>query len=400
MGISGWKAAAAVLVGLGAQLLTGCNGFFVYPASTTTTTTSGSSSVDYAFVSNSASGTNYISAYAVSGGSLTPATSSPLSVSYEPQAMVVSTNNAYLFVSSGQYIYGYSIGTGGALSQIGSGALATDTAESMAVSPDGQWLLTLDNETALAAPSLNVYEILSGGTLKNSAAVNSVSVPAVNGNAIVVDSADAMQISPNGNYIAVALGTGGVEVFPFTTSSGTLYSPASISGTASTGFFAVAIDANNDLYITGTNSSGSEVIESFPVSAPTGSVTIGTQISSLAVGNSPVWITVNAVGSSTTSAYVYVANSRDSTISAFSATSGTLTALNSGTAYAGPSGVAALGRDNSGDYVVALGFSTTSGTSTSSGLLPYTITSAGGLSAGTGIATTTNAVPAVVAMTH
>jgi hypothetical protein len=62
--------------------------------------------------------------------------------------------------------------------------------------------------------------------------------------------------------------------------------------------------------------------------------------------------------------------------------------------------VAALGRDNSGDYVVALGFSTTSGTSTSSGLLPYTITSAGGLSAGTGIATTTNAVPAVVAMTH
>lgn len=379
-------------------MLTGCGAFFVYPGSTTTGS-GGSTTGDYAFVSNSTSGADYISAYSVSSGSLTAASGSPTALNYEPQAMVVSTNNAYLFVASGLYIYGYSIGSSGALTQVGSGALANDTTEAMAVSPDGQWLITLDNETSLATPTLNVYEILSGGTLKNSAAVNSVSVNAVNGNPISLRYPGALAVSPNGNYIAVALGTGGVQLFPFTTSTGVVVNnPANISGTPSTGFFAVAIDASNDLYVAGTNSGGSEVIESFPVAASSTSVTIGNQASSEPVGNSPAWITVNAVGTSTTLADVYVANSKDSTISAFTATSGSLSLVNGGTAYSAPTYVAALGRESSGDYLVALGYNTTGGLQT------FTIGSSGTLgtdaSAGTSSSTYAPAIPAVIAMTH
>jgi 6-phosphogluconolactonase (cycloisomerase 2 family) len=393
------KAASVFALWLGAQMLTGCGGFFVYPGSTKTGS-SGSTTGDYAFASNSTSGANYISAYSVSSGSLTAASGSPTSVSYQPQAMVVSTNNAYLFVSSGISVYGYNIASNGSLSQNGSGALANDTAFAMAASPDGQWLITLDTQTNAAYPTLNSYQILSGGTLK-SGAVSSVSVNPVTGTTFNLLYPGAMAISPNGNYIAVALGTGGVQLFPFNTSTGVIFStPQGLSGTPTTGFFAVAIDAANDLYIAGTNSGGSEVIESFPVAASSTSVTIGTLTSSKPVGNSPAWITVNAIGTSTTLADVYVANSKDSTISAFTASSGSLSLVNSGTAYAAPSGVAALGRDTSGNYLFALGFSTTSGSSTSSGLLPYTIGSGGGLSAGTGIATTTNSVPAIIAMTH
>ena len=67
--------------------LTGCP-FFVCQKSSCTDSTTSSTTGDYAYVSNSASGTTYLDGFQVSGGSLVAATGFPLSLGYVPAAMV------------------------------------------------------------------------------------------------------------------------------------------------------------------------------------------------------------------------------------------------------------------------------------------------------------------------
>jgi 6-phosphogluconolactonase (cycloisomerase 2 family) len=379
------KATAALALGLAAQMLTGCGGFFVYPGNTTTGS-SGSSSTDYVFAAGSTSGTNYISAYSISNGSLTAASGSPMSVSYTPQSMVVSTNNEYLFVASGSSIYSYSIGTGGVLSSVGN---VGNTSHAITVSPDGQWLLGIEAVASAGTTTtlLDVYSI-SGGSL---ASLKQTPITSANTSSITFLSEDTIQVAPNGAFVAVTLGTGGAAVFPFNTSSGngTIGTEYTI-GTASaqSGFNALAIDANSYLYLVGA-SNGTPVIYSYSVnSSGVPNTTAITPAPTTSVGNGPLWVTV-----SSNSAYVYVANSTAGTISEFStsSTTGALTYI--GAVTNAPTSVSALGRDSTGNYLIALG------ANTSSGLEPFTINSGGTLSAGTSVGAGTNS-PAALAMTH
>jgi hypothetical protein len=92
--------------------------------------------------------------------------------------------------------------------------------------------------------------------------------------------------------------------------------------------------------------------------------------------------------------YAYVGNLADGTISGFPRGTGTLTAV-TGSPFSAPSDISALGRDNSGSYLLAAGYNTTNG------IELYSIGSSGGLTAlattGTGA---TTSYPVVMALTH
>jgi 6-phosphogluconolactonase len=386
---AGWRGSWKwVAVLLAAQALTGCAGFFVYPGSTSTGTTgTGGSTSDYAFVANSAANNDDVNSYVLSSATLSAGTNSPDNIGHEPISMAVTPNDGYLYVASASGgIYGFSISSGGALSELNSGTTLTgaELPQSICISPDGDWLLELGAvSTGATSSTIYVYQIGSGGTLT---AVTPAAVQGANGTTVIQP--ESIKMSPNQNFVAVALGTGGVEVLPF--SAGVLSGgEVLVPPTASNGYFAVAIDANNYLYVAGTIYSGSTTpgIATFPVTVTNSVASVGSSTSNMNVASQPVAIDV-----SLNSNYVYVANQGASSISQFSVASGVLTSLG---AVNGPTSVGALGHDSTGTYVVALGYSSASGT------YLYTIGTTGTL---TEVNTTgsgsSSSVPLSIAMSH
>jgi 6-phosphogluconolactonase (cycloisomerase 2 family) len=364
--------------------LTGCSGFFVYPGSSSTSSSSG----DYAYVANSASGSNYINGYSLSGGSLVATTGSPYSLGFIPSAMVVTTNNSYLYVaSSGSAgeIYGYSIGTGGALTILNSSlGLEAENSAALDVSADGQWLFSLNSDGL----TLEEYKInTSTGILT---AEGNYPITGIAGGVVTPTS---LRIAPSGNYIAVSLGTGGADIFAFNTSTGVASSSAAVLPPLSTanGFYSVDIDSSNNLYLSGT--SGLVV---YTVTANSGGSVTATLASSTAgytLGSGNVSTTINTANS-----YVFAGSENGgtgSTIYSYAiGTGGKLTAA-TGSPFNAPTDVAALGRDSTGNYLLALGYSATSGVQL------FTISSGGALtSTGSAASGNTLGIPAVLALTH
>jgi 6-phosphogluconolactonase (cycloisomerase 2 family) len=377
---------ATLIAGLTLSL-TGCTGFFVYPGSSSGSTTG---TVDYAYVSNSANGSNYINGYSVSGGSLVATTGSPRSLGFSPTAMVVTTNNSFLYIAgavtvgAGE-IYGYSIGTGGALTNLNGGVgLEAENSAALAVSPDGQWLFSLNSD---------------GLTMEEYAINTSTGILTTEGNYPITGQAGgivtptAIKVAPSGAYIACSLGTAGVDIFAFATSTGVASSSAAVIPPVNTasGFYSLAIDSSNNLFLAGT----SGLVDYTVVSNSNGSVTATLASSSigysLGTGN-------NSISISKSGSYVYAGSQNGgtgSTIYGYSiGTGAALTALSPAT-FNAPTDVAALGYDSTGDYLIALGYSATSGTQL------FTIGTAGALTlSGSAASGTTLTIPAVVALTH
>jgi len=134
------------------------------------------------------------------------------------------------------------------------------------------------------------------------------------------------------------------------------------------------------LYVYSVNSSGAPN----PATALTGSP--------YAIGSpgSPSAMTI-----STGNNYLYVATAVSNLIYGFTGVSGngTLTAM-APTSVAAPPGVAALGRDSDGTYLLAGGYSALSG------LQLYTIGSAGLLKPGPSVVNPVSTVPMTIAFTH
>jgi 6-phosphogluconolactonase len=375
----------ALVLALG---LSGCAGFFSCEGKTScpatgtgTGTGTGSTTADYAYVANSSAGSTYINGYAVSAGALTATTSSPYQLSYVPQAMVVSPNNSFLYVASSATtatgsIYGYSIGTGGALSVLSSGSpLQTESAASIAMSPDGNWLFSLN----IDGLSMEQYSVNTSTGALTFAANYSYS-----GASSGVVTPLSVKVAPSGDFVAIVLGTAGVVTFPFTTSSGFVgqnYKIISPSN-ASSGLYALAIDGSGYLYTAGT--AGLQVFSTDSSGVPTQVGTAST------TGNGPRAVMVNPAYT-----YVYTANQTDGSITADAlGTGGTLTGV-TGSAFAGPSTVTALGVDSTGAYLVAAGYSATSG------IQIFSIGAAGALTlSGSAASGTSTANPVAIAMTH
>jgi 6-phosphogluconolactonase (cycloisomerase 2 family) len=151
-----------------------------------------------------------------------------------------------------------------------------------------------------------------------------------------------------------------------------------------TGDYSVALDDNNYAYIARTNA-----LAVYSINSST--LAYSQQDSkSYTSGMVPRSVVLSSSGG-----YVYTANEGAGTISAFAiGTSGALTE-ETGSPYAGPTNVSALGVDNSGNYLVAAGYDS------SAGVQLFSIGAGGALthvdSVGSGTSTTD---PTVLALTH
>jgi 6-phosphogluconolactonase len=392
------RGVAAVILVAVVPALSGCGSFFVYPGSGTTTTTSG----DYVYVSNSPTGITYINGYSISNGTLAATSGSPINVNVVPSAMAITPNNNLLYVASsggttgtGNGLYAYVIGSAGALTAENSGsAMAGGYPVSIDISPDGQWLFALDGLTN----TISEYNInYTSGALS---LTNQVTFAATGGANIT---AYQIRVAPTGSYVVAAVGDAGEIVIPFTTSSGALGSTYGITtvNVGSGADYAVTMDGSNNLYVARTG--GTTATTGVYVYA-LGS-TAATLVSSTPglTGVGPKSIVLNSGYN-----YLYTGNETDTTlqtaggtISEFSQSSAKLTSL--GIAILSPVEVYSMGRDNSGNYILAAGYN-----STSNGLILYTIGSAGALTQASAVTTSAPVpngaglptYPAVMALTH
>ena len=371
-------------------LLNGCGGFFqcegkadcpTAPCVPSSTVTCPATGTDFAYVANPSTSANTVNGYNLANGNLTTnVTSAPFSFGYQPIAMAITPANTFLYtannpgVSTG-YLYGYSIETGGALNILSSGApLVTESAVSLAVSPDGNWLFVLDANSLI----LNEYSINTSTGALTYATFAAITPGAGSTGNTSIDVA----VAPSGDYVAVALGTGGLQTFTFDTTTGILtpQNPLAPANTQ-TGIYAVAIDANNYLYAAATN--GLAVFSATTAGVPTA-------LKTYTAGAGPRSVAINKA-----STFVYVGNKTDGTITAYSiGTNAVLTAI-SGSPFTAPTSIGALAIDNTGDYLIASGYNT------STGIELFSIGTTGALtSSGTAGSGATSSVVSAIATTH
>ena len=217
----------------------------------------------------------------------------PTALTYQPISMEVTANNTFLYVGSAGGIYLYAINSNGSLTVPAANPKPAGVfAVSMAISPDGQWLIVLDGSTQ----QLDIFQINA-----TTGALTSIHAPATYSTLAGTWSPTAVRISPNGQLIYAALGTAGDVVFTFNTTSGiATYSTSLNMPTTTTSDFGLAIDSKTAyLYIARSGSLGGVAVYS-----------IGANGSLIAVTGSPF-----AAGSGTyvvqldsTGTYVYAAN--------------------------------------------------------------------------------------------
>jgi len=375
----------------------GCKNFFVPSDSTTTgTTTPVTNAGDFAYVAsvNVASSTSPIytlSGFSVGTAALTELTGFPLTLPFAPSTAVVTPSNALLYVCGQEVLYGYTISSTGALTSILNSnqqqALINANILQMVVSPDGNWLLALDNTPDGSVVTVHEYAISSAGQLGADTPVQYTLTTGVT----AVPSGIA--ISPANNYVAVALGTGGDVLFTFTTSTGALTEVTQINPpTTTSADQAVTFDSTGaTLYVARSGTDGGVV--PYVISNAGGTLTAATG-APFATGNGPSSILIDSTGK-----YLYVGNKVDSTISGFSiATGGVLTAL-TGSPYAAGSGVNALARDNSGKYILSTALNGTPDVK----MYSFDTTNAGALDASATASTGDPTEPAgavAIALTH
>lgn len=270
-------------------LMNGCAGFWDDPSSSSSSLTTTTLSSGYFFVLNIE--TNQIISYYVSSGTLTKVAS--YTTPTTPITLTVSPNNSFLYLSTVGGIYLYTISSGKlTLSNSGS-VISSDEAYSMQVDSTSSWLVEAVSGSAY------VYAIpVSSSTGKPSSSSEVYT-------SIASSSIQQLTISPDGDYVFVAMGTGGTACIPFTASSSSPFgSVSTISTYSSSGAaLSVAVDPSERLlYIgetsatSGSNSGGLRVFKYSSFSELSGSP--------YATGGlAPYSILPEAGGS-----YVYVAN--------------------------------------------------------------------------------------------
>jgi 6-phosphogluconolactonase (cycloisomerase 2 family) len=337
---------------------TGCAGFWVYPGSQNGSSSS-SSTGDYVYVANY--NTLTLAGFAVSSGTLTALSGSPYALGFVPTAIVVNPTNTIVFVAgvSGAYgvINSYAIGTGGTLSLLASNLVGSADEVSIDVSPDGQWLVGLDEIGATSNDArVDVYQIDSSTGVLTASAGTTYPLTGVTVDPLAIKFGPSLG---NGTYcLFTALGTGGVVEFTFTSNT------SSSTPTESLGGSVVVLPPGS----TTVSDNAQAVSGSYLFIAQSGAVngaaangvavyTIGsggalTSVtgSPFAAGDHPFSVAVNKAGTD-----VYVANQADDTISGFSiGSNGALTALG-GSPFSSHLGTSvwALAVDNSGDELLA-----------------------------------------------
>ena len=324
-----------------ATLATGCGGgFFIDPSKIPPGTSSG----DYVYVVNQT--TNTLSEFVVGAATLTAVSGSPIALTsgLAAASVAVTRPNTYVYVGGNGAITCYSIGTGGALSAVtAGGAGATANFVSLETSLDGKWLLALDSTTF----TVYVYTI---NTSTGALTLNATASFAPPGSGTAAQR--SLRISPSGAFVAVALGPGGDILFPFNTTTG-LLTAQTAAITLAKGFSdnGVQFDSTSaNLFVArGGPTAGTSGISTYTVSS-SGTLTPAQILATS--GDAPFGLLLESAGTYLYSANRAVVAAGGSTISAYSLSGSTLTALPSAPYPSGAS-VIALAEDNSKKFVIA-----------------------------------------------
>lgn len=343
---------ASVVAILSLLLLSGCsqNFFPSYGKGGTNppgggTTPSGGTDLVYVASSyldpNTSTAIYSLSGFSVGTGTLTALGGFPIKLEFPPTAVAINPANTLLYVGGVGVIYGYGIASNGALTSVtnaGNPALANANVVSMDISPDGQWLFALDSNGV----TIDEFQIASNGLLTS---VMGASYAVRNG-AIVLPTSLKVSQNENNSYVAASLGTAGDVLFTFNTTTGAMTLANQITTpTLSTADQAVTFDnTGSTLYIVRSGTDSGLV----PYQIGQGGSLTAVNGAPFPLGNGPSSVLVDLTGK-----YVYVGNKVDSTISGFTiGTNGALTPL-TGSPYAAGTFVGALGRDNSGNYLLS-----------------------------------------------
>ena len=356
-------------------VLSGCN-FFVAD----TNSGGGGSTGNSVYVLNAT--TNTVGGFAIGTSTLAVLSGSPYALGFTPQAGVVSRNNTFLYIAGPGTVTAYTIASNGSLSQSGcTGCTVVSTISSLDVSPDGQWLVGLDQ----VSQTIDLWALnASTGamTAQNPAAYTT------NGTTVV-----RMQVrfSPAGNFVIAALGTGGDVIFPFDTSTGGFSTTYGIVTTGSTQSSdnAIAINSTGTAFYVARSGTNSGVLGYTLTSSGAPSIIAG---SPYAAGTTPTAVQIDNANR-----YVYAANRVSGTISAYTiSTTGALTAI-TGSPYTSGALVGSLGADSTGKYVLA----SASGGSPDLTMYSFDATTAGKLNSVATVATSADPAGATtLALTH
>jgi 6-phosphogluconolactonase len=335
-----WMRVGAALMLPVFMVFTGCSGFF--PPINSGGGGSGTGGTgDFVYIANGSKSS--VGGFTVGTDTLTAINGLPSALGYVPQALVVTPNNSFLYVAGTSTISLYFINSNGALTAPSTGSQqVTVLATSLAVSPDGQWLIALDGNIQ----QLDIYQINSStGALTT---VGTAAYTVASGTWIPT----SVKVSPDGTLIFAALGTGGDAIFTFNTVTGQAASNnLSIQfGNTQTSDNGFAIDSTTThLYIARSGVNGGVAVYNIG-SGGTLSAVAG---SPFAAGNGTFSLAMDSTG-----AYVYAANRLDNSISGYTivpptATAGlSLTPLK-GSPYVSGVSVQSLGLDNTGKYLLA-----------------------------------------------
>jgi 6-phosphogluconolactonase len=366
-------------------VFTGCTGFF---PPINNSGGGGGATGNQVYVSNQT--TKSVSGFLVGTGTLKAVSNSPVALGSQPFAEVVTPNNAFLYIAGQASISLYLINSDGSLSAPSGGAPQNAvTAASLAVSPDGQWLIALDSFTQ----QLDIYQINSSTGALTAQAQSPVAYSIPSGSGTWQPS--MVQVSPDGTLIFAALGTAGDATFTFNTATGLATSSQHLPNIdASTGDYGLAVDPKTAyLYIARSGTNGGVGVYIIGSGGTLNSVTG----SPFAAGGGTQSIVLDSTGT-----YVYAANRLDGTISGYTIAAGTtqaaltLTPL-SGSPYASGTAVQSLGIDRTGKYLLAAAL----GGGPDLTMYSFDITTPGKLDPATSIATDTDPAGAVAAaLTH
>jgi 6-phosphogluconolactonase len=374
-----------LMLGIGLTMLTGCGGFFVpvvpvppgstgnfaYVANTTGVSPSGS---------NSATGT--VSGFAVGTGKLTAVPGSPLTLGYTPFAMTVTRDNKFLYVATLGNINVYTINADGSLTGASGGTgVAIANVVSMAVSPDGHWLLGLDG-TGLQA-QIDVFQINTSTGALAVASNGTLAIP----NAVIVPK--MLKVSPNGAYVFAALGSGGDAIFTFDTSTGMAIGVLNLTVSKTTSDNGLAVDsASANLYIARSGTGGG--VRVFSIGS-------GGTLNEIAASPFDSGGQAYSVVLDKTGKYAYAANRTNGTIYGYSIGAGAVLTAVGGSPYTSGKLVTSLGMDSTGNYLLATAF----GGGPDLSMYSFDTSTPGKLVPATSAATGTDPAGAIaVALTH
>ena len=377
-----WVAAAAAIV---VPFFVGCGDFFP-PINNGGGGGGGGTTSGRVYVANQAASS--IGGFSIGTATLTIVTNTPVATSYKPLSMVATPNNSLLYVGSAVGIFVYFINSNGSLTTPTNGFQPAGVfAQSLAVSPDGQWLVALDGTTQ----QLDIFQINS-----STGALTSVTSPATYSATSGIWQPTEVRFSPDGTLIFAALGTAGDVVFTFNTTTGVVpdsrqYLP---TGDKATGDYGLVMSAKTPyLYIARSGTNGGVAV----YNVTSGGVLTAVTGSPFAAGSGTFSVALDSTGT-----YVYAANRADGTVSGYTIVPATtalglsLTPL-TGSPYLSGKGAQAIGIDATNKYLLSVAV----GGAPDMTMYSFDIPVPGKLDPATSVATGVNPAGAVaLALTH